>query len=155
MYNLSVAVAQTYYVGEGQWLVHNCPTQQVIRQTNGTSFVSWFDTQLDSSLWVNKRGVHFEAANEALYNAMKADPKLEAYFQVNHPDVWRDVQPRPGGGFSSESPGNFTWHHSTSDQAGGRMGVMQLVPHQHHRDNFKLYHPTGSGGCKEWGGRCR
>lgn len=23
MYNLSVAVAQTYYVGEGQWLVHN------------------------------------------------------------------------------------------------------------------------------------
>ena len=24
MYNLSVGVAQTYYVGEEQWLVHNC-----------------------------------------------------------------------------------------------------------------------------------
>lgn len=31
MYNLSVAEAQTYYVGEGQWLVHNakCPSKEL------------------------------------------------------------------------------------------------------------------------------
>jgi len=27
MYNLTVAGAHTYFVGDGQWLVHNCPTK--------------------------------------------------------------------------------------------------------------------------------
>ena len=30
MYDLTVAVAHTYYVGEGEWLVHNCtPTDRL------------------------------------------------------------------------------------------------------------------------------
>jgi hypothetical protein len=31
MYNLSVETAHTFFVGEGQWLVHNCPTNALTR----------------------------------------------------------------------------------------------------------------------------
>lgn len=29
MYNLTVGVAHTFYVGDGQWLVHNCETKNL------------------------------------------------------------------------------------------------------------------------------
>ncbi|WP_157202717.1 hypothetical protein [Calidithermus chliarophilus] len=35
MYNLDVAVADTFYVGEGQWLVHNCETVAFGLQARG------------------------------------------------------------------------------------------------------------------------
>ncbi len=153
MYNLSVARDHTFFVGDGQWLVHNCNTRYVIKQATG-NYVSWFDTTLDPAIRVGTRSTHFRASNEALYKAMQTDPQLANFYRTNYPDVYNYVQPLPGGGFNSGSPPGFTWHHSTTAQAGSP-GVMQLVPRPNHRTNSSLYHPTGSGGCKEWGGGCK
>jgi hypothetical protein len=154
MYNLTVAQAHTFFVGDGQWLVHNCSTRQVVKQQGG-NYVSFYDMTIPAQSRIAKRDVHFEIANEHLYKTLMNDPQLRGFFQTNYPDVWNHVQPGSKGGFLDDSPPGFTWHHATSAQANGQMGVMQLVDHDLHRDYFKRYHPTGSGGCKEWGGGCR
>jgi hypothetical protein len=41
MYNLTVATAHTYFVGNGQWLVHNCtPPKYVIHYTSANNYRS-------------------------------------------------------------------------------------------------------------------
>jgi hypothetical protein len=155
MYNLTVAEAHTFFVGDGQWLVHNCSTRHVIKQPGTGNYVSFFDATIPPSSHIGSRESHFAIANEALYDQLKTNPNLSDFFQVNYPEVWNHVQPLTGNVFNRRSPPGFTWHHSTSAQANGQMGVMQLVDHDLHENKWSLFHPTRSGGCKEWGGGCR
>ncbi|MEZ4730246.1 MAG: polymorphic toxin-type HINT domain-containing protein [Caldilineaceae bacterium] len=46
MYNLTVAQAHTFFVSDGQWLVHNCPPEQFVRygsqaEANGSKTGGW------------------------------------------------------------------------------------------------------------------
>jgi hypothetical protein len=87
------------------------------------------------------RARHFEIANETLRAARQANPALA------------DLVPEPAGW--GRPPPGWVWQHATTEQAGGRSGVLQLVPRAQHTPGspfWRLFRPlpNGGGGYKEW-----
>jgi len=87
------------------------------------------------------RAGHFQIANEALAAERAANPALS------------DLVPAPTGW--GKPPSGWVWQHATIEQAGGRTGVLQLVPKAQHTPGspfWRLLHPLpgGGGGYTQW-----
>jgi len=108
-----------------------------------------YETELNPSVLGRSRDVHFNRANGALDDAIRADPDFAARMDQMIPGVGDDVA-RAGG---RTTPQDWTWHHAPSSQVGRRQGVMQLVPTAQHQPGSiwqHLFHPNGAGGYSEW-----
>lgn len=87
MYNLTVATAHTYFVGDGQWLVHNVCADFLSKFKKGTGFSAAFDSKrnlifvkpssydlpahtgvhvIDGVEWVPANGGHMQVARDAI-----------------------------------------------------------------------------------------
>ena len=108
-----------------------------------------YEMQLSEGDLGRSRSVHFNRANAALDAAMKADPKFAAQMENMISGVQESVSSVGG----RETPEGSVWHHAPSDAAGGRAGVLQLVPSWQHTpgsDWWEGLHPEGAGGYSEW-----
>lgn len=65
MYNLDVAVADTFYVGEGRWLVHN-------QNKSNIESAEFSKALRDAIAWLEARGFK---AEQFLYNRFPADER--------------------------------------------------------------------------------
>ncbi|MCB9661887.1 MAG: HNH endonuclease [Sandaracinaceae bacterium] len=114
----------------------------VTRDDNGFVVLnSRFDTVLDDSHLgsgnAQNRGGHFEAANQNLANALRADPGLADRIGLSEAQAAHFLrEPTP-----TDLPSDMTWHHH---QDAGRM---QLVSRAEHRAAC-----PHSGGMSIWGG---
>ena len=107
------------------------------------------ETQLDSSVLGRSRSVHFNRANQALDEAMAADPAFASQMDSMIPGVQDSV----GAAGGRQTPDGWTWHHAPSANTGGETGVMQLVPKAQHTPGSAFWptlHPNGVGGYSEW-----
>lgn len=115
----------------------------------GNAYSVAFETQLDNAVVGRSRSVHFNRSNAALDDALRSDSAFASQFDQLIPGASSAVS-RTGG---RVTPGEYTWHHAPSSAAGGRVGVMQLVPTSQHAPGSiwqRLLHPGGSGGYSEW-----
>ncbi len=133
MYDITVGVVHTFFVGDEHWLVHNC---------NGSAYSVYYETQISEDIWDASRGVHNQAANANLFADMNADPQFAqgmAELGINQDSLMGQRVA------SRESPSGFTWHHAQEP------GTMQLVNRASHSRNSAYFHPNKSGGYKAWG----
>jgi RHS repeat-associated protein len=111
-----------------------------------------YETTLDPSVWGRARSVHFNRANAALDAALAADPEFAAEMEKIIPGLRQAVSPQGGG---RRTPAGWTWEHASSTTAGGRSGVMRLVPRPEHTPGspfWRTLHPDpgAAGGYAEW-----
>jgi hypothetical protein len=100
-----------------------------------------FETRLAPVQYGLSRPEHFRIANQALQAERAVNPALA------------ELVPAPAGW--GRPPMGWTWQHATIEQAGGRPGVLQLVPRAQHTPGspfWPLFHPLpgGAGGYWEW-----
>ncbi len=98
-------------------------------------FETQFETLLsDSHIGSGKKELHFRAANQNLFSALKETPSLARKLGLSPAEVEALAR-------SAEPPPGYTWHHHQD------VGRMQLVPFEAHR----LATPH-TGGMAIWGG---
>ena len=100
-----------------------------------------FEAELATAELGLSRARHFQLANEALAVARAKNPVL--------------AELAPNAVAWGRPPSNWVWQHATIEQAGGRAGVLQLVPKSQHTPGspfWRLLHPLpgGGGGYTEW-----
>jgi DNase/tRNase domain of colicin-like bacteriocin len=108
-----------------------------------------YEMQLDSSVLGRSRSVHFNRANQALDEAMAADSAFAGQIESMIPGVKGSV----GAAGGRQTPDGWVWHDAPSANAGGRSGVMQLVPTAQHTPGSAFWptlDPGGVGGYSEW-----
>jgi len=108
-----------------------------------------FEMQLDVADFGRRRSVHFNRANEALDEVLRADADLAARMESMIPGISGRVSSAGG----RQNPVDWTWHHAESSTTGGTPGVMQLVPVPQHTPGSMFQsalHPEGAGGYAEW-----
>jgi hypothetical protein len=118
---------------------------------NPSAYSAAYETELDPSVFGSSRKVHFNRANAALDKAMQADPRLAELMDELIPGVRESVSSVGG----RKTPMGWTWEHASSSTAGGRMGVMRLVPTYQHTPGspwWRVIHPdfSATGGYAEW-----
>jgi len=106
---------------------------------------------LDQSVWGKSAKVHFKRANEALHAALVSDPEFAAIMEELIPGITNAVSSKGG----RETPKDWTWHHASSSNTNGQLGVMQLVPRSQHTAGsrwWRILHPDpgAAGGYAEW-----
>lgn len=107
------------------------PNGQVVEGTFPV-FESDFSVVIAEELYLESDDVHFELANNTLYQAIQEDPSLVRELGLSN----ADVQVLANG----ETPEGFTWHHNEEP------GKLQLV-------NEEIHEQTGhTGGRSIWGG---
>ena len=114
-------------------------------QATRSAYSVAFETQLDDAVLGSSRSVHFNRANAALDDALRSDTAFATQFDEMIPGASSAVSLMGG----RATPAGYTWHHVPSSAAGGRVGVMQLVPTWQHAPGSiwqRLVHPGGSGG---------
>ncbi|MEV6478909.1 putative T7SS-secreted protein [Streptomyces sp. NPDC051576] len=119
------------------------------QQINPRGYTSLFEMRLDPTDFGRSRSVHFNRANAALDEAIKADPELGRYLDQFSPDIAKQVSEEGG----RRNPAGHTWQHEPAANAGGRQGVMRLVPTYQHTPGspwWDVLHPGNSGGYAEW-----
>lgn len=119
------------------------------QQIDPKGYSSLFEMQLDPADFGRGRGVHFNRANTALDDAIKADPELGAYLDQFSPGIADRVSSTGG----RRDPIGHTWQHEPAANAGGRQGVIRLVPRYQHTPGspwWDVLHPGNSGGYAEW-----
>jgi RHS repeat-associated protein len=119
------------------------------QQINPRGYTSLYEMQLDPKDFGRSRSVHFNRANTSLDEAIKADPKLGKYLDQFSPGL-TDAVSAEGG---RRTPAGHTWQHEPMANAGGRQGVMRLVPTYQHSPGspwWNVLHPGNSGGYAEW-----
>lgn len=95
-------------------------------------FDSKFSTIIAEDLYLESDGVHFDLANETLYQGIQENPNLANELGLSQ----ADVQALANG----QTPEGYTWHHNEEP------GVIQLVDEEIHEQ-------TGhTGGRAVWGG---
>ncbi|MHA3023874.1 putative T7SS-secreted protein [Mycobacterium sp. BMJ-28] len=124
------------------------------RYGNGNAYTVAYDTTIEPDLFPgHTRGEHFRAANQALLDAIDADPRFAEAMENLIPGI-RDSIQGPTGAARPRSPAElgWTWHHHVDP------GRMQLVPEIHHPvgaggkpNTWRLMHPGGRGGMAIWG----
>jgi hypothetical protein len=108
-----------------------------------------FEMTLDPADIGRSRSVHFNRANAALDNALRADSEFAGMMDELIPGVADDVA-RAGG---RQTPEGWTWHHTPAAHAEKQQGVMRLVPEAQHTSGspfWDVLHPNGAGGYSEW-----
>ncbi|KGP74582.1 HNH endonuclease [Pontibacillus yanchengensis] len=95
-------------------------------------FDSGFSVQLSEEMYTSSDDVHFEIANDTLYQAIQEEPNVASQLGLGMNDVNQLAV--------GETPEGYVWHHHESP------GVMQFV-------NEDVHENTGhSGGRVLWGG---
>ncbi|MFI0904263.1 DUF6531 domain-containing protein [Streptomyces sioyaensis] len=120
------------------------------QQINPRGYTSLFEMELDRADYGRSRSVHFNRANEALDAAIRADPELGRHLDQFSPGIAQRVSSTGG----RRTPVGHTWQHEPTSNAGGRTGVMRLVPTYQHSPGspwWDVLHPGNSGGYAEWG----
>ncbi|WP_441293178.1 RHS repeat-associated core domain-containing protein [Sorangium sp. KYC3313] len=100
-----------------------------------------FEAQLSPAEFGLSRARHFQLANESLIADRGVNPALA------------ELVPAPAGW--GRPPADWVWQHATIEQAGGRTGILQLVPKAQHTPSspfWRLLHPlpNGGGGYTQW-----
>ncbi|GAA2514333.1 putative T7SS-secreted protein [Streptomyces longisporus] len=119
------------------------------QEVNPRGYSSLFEMQLDPSDFGRSRSVHFNRANAALDEAIKANPDLGKYLDQFSPGIADQVS-EVGG---RRNPIGHTWQHEPAANAEGRQGVMRLVPTYQHTPGspwWDVLHPGNTGGYAEW-----
>ncbi|SER24079.1 DNase/tRNase domain of colicin-like bacteriocin [Gracilibacillus ureilyticus] len=107
------------------------PNDEVVEGTFPV-FDSVFTTVIAEDLYLDSDRVHFNLANETLYQAILTEPELASQLNLTQADMQ--------GLANGETPEGFTWHHSEEP------GKIQLVDEEIHQQ-------TGhTGGREIWGG---
>ncbi|PLT31971.1 HNH endonuclease [Bacillus sp. V5-8f] len=107
------------------------PNGQVVEGTFPV-FESDFSVILTGELYLESDHVHFDVANETLYQAIQENPNLAQELGLSN----ADVQALENG----QTPDGYTWHHNEEP------GLLQLVNEETHE------HTAHSGGRSIWGG---
>ncbi|WP_226469880.1 RHS repeat domain-containing protein [Luteimonas panaciterrae] len=118
---------------------------------NPAAYSTAFEMQLSPADFGKNRSVHFNRANAALDNALQADNEFASMMQTLIPGVQSSVSSVGG----RSTPSGWTWEHASSSTAGGRVGVMRLVPSEQHTPGsawWRVIHPDqgARGGYSEW-----
>lgn len=157
MYNLTVDEAHTFFVGEGEWLVHNrCQQPTIVYEAELERGV---DYPLQGVSERTARRMHNRAANRHLYEALQSDPVFAQQMQTAYPSVVSHVQPGPRGGFSASSPPGYNWHHAGEPSTYlfpnnyFPQGRLQLISTAEHESFRAFLHPDvgNRGGLYQWG----
>lgn len=95
--------------------------------------------------------MHFNRANEALDRAMLGDREWAQSMEELIPGCGTAVCEFGG----RQTPPGWTWEHASTSTAGGRSGVMRLVPTEQHTPGspfWRILHPDpgAAGGYSEW-----
>jgi len=117
MYNLTVADAHTYYVGDGQWLVHNaCPPRIINKKFAGETYYP--SNPLLRLKYPN--GVQFNSSGFPDFSPYSvADVKIK--LTGDYVDDFAAANEAAGIN-GKKPPRGYTWHHHQD------MTTMQLVP---------------------------
>jgi hypothetical protein len=126
------------------------PTREDVGPFLDTGSGFAYETQLETKWFGRSRSVHFNRAAAALDAALR-DPQFAAMMEAAIPGITEAVSRRGG----RKAPDGWTWHHASSSTAGGRFGVMRLVPREHHSPGsveYRSLHPDrgAGGGYAEW-----
>lgn len=108
-----------------------------------------FETQLPAHLHGRSHDVQERASNKALREALDSDPAFAAGMERVIPGINQAVS-RTGG---TATPEGWTWHHTLTEHAGGRVGVMRMTRRSEHYPGSPfdpLFHPGGFGGYSQW-----
>ncbi|MBS0027278.1 DUF6443 domain-containing protein [Chitinophaga sp. 22321] len=114
---------------------------------NGKFYSVAFEAELPSNLYPgHRRGVHFQASNKVLDDAMKSD----AAFAKIMEDLGVEIPRSNKGTILGEAPKGWVWHHHLEP------GKMHLVPKSQHPNNpggifWRTMHPNWKGGMSLWG----
>ncbi|MFI0263808.1 RHS repeat-associated core domain-containing protein [Streptomyces sp. NPDC017056] len=157
VHNLTVQSVHTYYAVAGATpvLVHNCSSGvNSAGESCGCgggpqAYSVAFEMTLDAVDFGRSRGTHFRRANTALDAALQSDAGFAQSMEQMIPGIGRAVSSQGG----RRTPAGWTWQHEPASNAGGRQGVMRLVPRSQHDPGSlwqHLLHPGGSGGYSEW-----
>jgi hypothetical protein len=85
MYNLTVAVAHTFFVGDEQWLVHNCgtskteptlPPNTIVDNEKGVNIEHYYRSDEHGPAHVHVRGGGAQTRIGANSKPLKHDPEL-------------------------------------------------------------------------------
>ncbi|MFB7557105.1 polymorphic toxin-type HINT domain-containing protein [Streptomyces brevispora] len=156
-YDLSIEGLHTYYVlaGATPVLVHNCNSgvnsagEACACGGGPQAYSVAFEMTLDAADFGRSRSTHFRRANEALDAALQSDAGFAQSMDQLIPGIGSAVSSRGG----RRTPAGWTWQHEPASNAGGRQGVMRLVPRSQHDPGSlwqHLLHPGGAGGYAEW-----
>jgi RHS repeat-associated protein len=157
MWDLTVPGDHDFYVivGATPVLVHNCPSgvdasgNPCKCAAGPNAYSAAFEMQLDPADFGHGRGYHFTRANEALDAALQSDSAWAQDMENMIPGIKAAVSSVGG----RKTPKDWTWQHEPSVNAGGRLGVMRLVPRFQHKPGSvwqSIIHPGGAGGYAEW-----
>ncbi len=153
VHNLTVDGIHTYYAlaGDEPLLTHNCASGknaagQPCKCSNGpNAYTAAFEMRLKPGDYGKSRKTHFSRANEALDDAMQSDPDFAKMMESIIPGVGKAVSSKGG----RKKPPHWTWQHEPMSNAGGRKGVLRLVPTFQHKPGSvwqSLLHPGGKAG---------
>ncbi|WP_312283082.1 RHS repeat-associated core domain-containing protein, partial [Pseudescherichia sp.] len=109
----------------------------------------WFQTGIPANIYSGSRPIHFQNANQQLYDAIQKSSDLA---DVLPPEVVLHVQPGARGAFSRTSPASHSWHHNAQDPT-----KIELIPRGQHQAQGTVQeslHPSQEGGFKRLSSRC-
>jgi hypothetical protein len=151
MYNLTVDTAHTFFVGDGQWLVHNtngkCVPEFIFEAElrYGVDYPVRVTRQVDK---VKLRHAHNRQANEQLYNFLAEDSVASNAFKDLYPDIYNQVKPSGRNSvFSRNSPNGWIWHHDPYNP--GKMQLLTVADHNTFRKQLHIQ-PKNRGGFEIW-----
>lgn len=120
------------------------------RPLESSQYSVLYEMQLDPESVKGTDTSHFREANKKLNTALSGDSSYKDMMDSHFPGISDHVSPGPRGGYSSDAPKGYSWHHHPC-----RKGVLQLVPMSQHRAPGPVQavlHPGGKGGMENWGG---
>ena len=126
-------------------------TVENVDNVNRCAYSTAFEMELNPVDFGRSRSVHFNRANAALSEKLSSDARFAAQIEDLIPGA-KDAVARFGG---RQTPINWTWEHAGTSTAGGREGVMRLVPTSQHTPGspwWRILHPDhgARGGYAEW-----
>jgi len=159
MYNLTVDHAHTFFVGNGQWLVHNECKYSVVYEAElkaGVDYPKRISSNLPlkvrRNLEIQLRQIHNRVANSQLYDALEADPAFKSWVSSSYPEIVSGVQPLSNGSFPRVSPNGWNWHHVVDRGLFNMEGRMQLITKADHKAfEVQIHLPGRVGGLEQWG----
>ncbi len=113
------------------------------------AYSSAFEFQLDPKDLGRSRGVHFARGKAALIAELEASEDFAQTMEAIIPGIRDALRGR------RNVPKGWTWEHASRSTAGGREGVMRLVPRVQHTPGspfWRLLHPDpgAAGGYSQW-----
>ncbi len=119
------------------------------RPLSSSNYSVWVKLDIPSKIHSDSRRVHFQNADQQLFEAIQRDPSLAKMLPS---EIVDHVQPGARGAFAGTSPPNHSWHHNAQDPT-----KIELIPRAQHKAPGMVQHslhPNQQGGFKKLSSKC-